>query len=64
MALPVTAQTVGDSVVIFGRVEDAVSREPVEGALVVSGDSATAVFADSLGDCVPRRHGREAVMAN
>ena len=50
VALPVAAQNIGSTVVIFGRVEDAVSREPVEGALVVSGDSARAVFADSLGD--------------
>ena len=50
VALSVAAQNVGSSVLIFGRVEDPVSCEPVQGALVVSGDSARAVFADSLGD--------------
>lgn len=50
VALPVAAQNLNNSVVIFGRVEDVMSREPVEGALAVSGDSATAVFTDSVGD--------------
>ncbi len=47
---PVSAQNPTNSVIISGRVEDAVSREPLGRALVLSGDSAAAVFADSLGN--------------
>lgn len=47
---PVSAQNPSNSVVIIGRVEEALSREPVGRASVVSGDSTTTVFADSLGN--------------
>ena len=43
---PVSAQV---GVVIHGRVEDAVSREPVPGARVFPPDSSSVVFTDSLG---------------
>ena len=47
--LPLAAQTPTNTVVIHGRVEDADSREPLQ-ALILSADSATGVFADSLGN--------------
>ena len=47
MALPLRAQI---PVVIFGTVQDAVSKEPIAGALLLNRDSTNAVFTDSLGN--------------
>lgn len=47
---PLAAQNPSSTVVIYGQVADAVSLEPLDGALVMSGDSATWAFADSLGN--------------
>jgi len=49
LASPLDAQDIGGQVVLNGRVEDAVSREPIEGARVFSPDSSSVVFTDSLG---------------
>lgn len=50
---PLSAQQFApDDVVLFGRVEDAVSGEPVAGAVVISADSTAAVLADSAGEFV------------
>ena len=46
LASPLSAQV---GVVIHGRVEDAVSREPVAGARVFAADSSFAVYTDSVG---------------
>ncbi len=46
---PVSSQTPSSTVVLHGRVEDAATRQPMEGVLLVSGDSATEVLSDSLG---------------
>jgi hypothetical protein len=43
------AQNISGRVVIYGRVEDGATREPVAGALVFTVDSTTTVVADSLG---------------
>lgn len=48
LAGPLAAQQ-PQRVVLQGRVEDAVTREPVQGARVLSADSAHFVFTDSLG---------------
>jgi len=50
LPLPASAQTPSSTVVIVGRVVDAVSLQPVAGALVLSADSSQNVFADSLGN--------------
>lgn len=47
--VPLAAQDVGGRIVVHGRVEDATSREPVEGARVLSVDSSAVVYTDSLG---------------
>lgn len=49
LASPLAAQDIGGRTVVYGRVEDAVSREPIAGAHVFSADSASSVFTDSLG---------------
>ena len=46
LASPISAQV---GVIIHGRVEDTVSREPVPGARVFSVDSSSVVYTDSLG---------------
>lgn len=48
-ASPVPAQDLDGRIVIYGRVEDAGSRDPVEGARVLSADSSSVVYTDSLG---------------
>lgn len=48
-ALPLQAQDLAGRIVIYGRVEDADSRDPVEGARVLSPDSSSVVYTDSLG---------------
>ena len=47
---PASAQNPSQTVVIVGRVVDAVSLQPVPNALVLSADSSQNVFADSLGN--------------
>ena len=47
---PSPAQELSGRVVIYGRVEDAVTEEAVGGSLVVAADSTWAVTADSLGN--------------
>ena len=47
---PSPAQDLSGRVVIYGRVEDAVTEEAVGGSFVVAGDSTWAVTADSLGN--------------
>lgn len=49
LPLPLRAQEVTTPVVIHGRVENAVSRDPVEGVRVSSADSSSVVYTDSLG---------------
>ena len=46
LASPLSGQV---GVVVHGRVEDAVSREPVVGARLFAADSSFAVYTDSLG---------------
>lgn len=48
-ARPASAQDISGRVVVYGRVEDAASRVPIGGVLLLASDSSTAVFSDSLG---------------
>lgn len=49
LALPLPAQDLAGRIVIYGRVENAVSRDPVEGVRVLSADSSSAIDTDPLG---------------
>jgi hypothetical protein len=44
------AQDISGRVVIYGRVEDASSRAPIEGVHILAVDSSAAVLSDSLGE--------------
>lgn len=46
---PLAAQQLDGRIVVYGRVEDAASRGPVEGAQVLAVDSSAVVYTDSLG---------------
>lgn len=48
-ASPLPAQDLDGRIVLYGRVEDADSRDPVEGARVLSADSSSVAYTDSLG---------------
>lgn len=48
-AAPGGAQTISGGAVVYGRVEDALTREPVEGARVLSADSSSVGYTDALG---------------
>jgi hypothetical protein len=46
---PLAAQGIGGRIVIYGRVEDALSLTPLAGVRLISGDSSSAVYSDSVG---------------
>lgn len=48
-ASPLAAQNIAGRTVVYGRVEDALTREPIAAARVFSPDSTASVFTDSLG---------------
>jgi hypothetical protein len=43
-------QDISGRLIVYGRVEDAVSEEPVAGTIIIAGDSTWTVTADSLGN--------------